>query len=535
FPLAGERRITEQMLTLEAPRGGMTATPGTDVVGTALGGAGEVTGPLTFVGYSIDNGPDDYSSYGPDDDLTGRIAVMYRFEPMNDAGTSLWGNGRWSNRASFQGKIRAALDRNAAAIIVINTPGADDPRIESLAMAGGGGGRRGGSTAPVMLMSVDAGSRLLELADPAGRTARQLRSIADEGAGLVALDGLATVRVAVEETPVVAENIAGIVPGRGALADEYIVIGAHLDHLGMGEFGSRTGPGKLHPGADDNASGSAGIILLAQKLSASYAALPADADARSILLMTFSAEESGLNGSRYYVEHPIVPIDQHVLMVNFDMIGRILNDRLSVSGAYTGEGLGEFLEPFFAASGLEIVQPATMSGASDHTPFQRKGMPVLFGIIADFHQEYHTPEDVSYKINRVGAVKTIRMFHDIALAMATRPDSFPVATRDAGGDRAPGGPQLSDITVRFGIMPGTYEAGDPGIPIRDVTEGGSAALAGLQPDDRLMTWNKEEITDMRAWMTMLASHKPGDEVQLGVLRDGEMITLFATLQAKGGG
>ena len=159
-------------------------------------------------------------------------------------------------------------------------------------------------------MSVDAGSRLLELADPAGRTARQLRSIADEGAGLVALDGLATVRVAVEETPVVAENIAGIVPGRGALADEYIVIGAHLDHLGMGEFGSRTGPGKLHPGADDNASGSAGIILLAQKLSASYAALPADADARSILLMTFSAEESGLNGSRYYVEHPIVPIDQ---------------------------------------------------------------------------------------------------------------------------------------------------------------------------------------------------------------------------------
>ena len=276
-------------------------------------------------------------------------------------------------------------------------------------------------------MSVDAGSRLLELADPAGRTARQLRSIADEGAGLVALDGLATVRVAVEETPVVAENIAGIVPGRGALADEYIVIGAHLDHLGMGEFGSRTGPGKLHPGADDNASGSAGIILLAQKLSASYAALPADADARSILLMTFSAEESGLNGSRYYVEHPIVPIDQHVLMVNFDMIGRIIDGRIDMHGTTTGAGLRDLVEDAARDCPLVVRFTAVPPARSDHVPFLAHRVPVLFPLVAEFSDDYHSPRDESWKVDRTAATAVVDLMTRVVRAAALRPERFAFA------------------------------------------------------------------------------------------------------------
>lgn len=140
--------------------------------------------------------------------------------------------------------------------------------------------------------------------------------------------------------------------------------------------------------------------------------------------MGFDAEESGLNGSAYYTRNPIVPIEDHMLMVNWDMIGRIVNERVLVAGGFTGEGLSEFIAPYFAESGLEVVVPETMSGASDHTPFYRAGVPVLFSIIADFHSDYHTPEDVVWKINRVGAVKTVRMYENIVFDAAMRTERF---------------------------------------------------------------------------------------------------------------
>ena len=542
FALAATPEIAAQHI--EPATGDVGFAPDVDFGALGLGGSGDVTGELVFVGYSIDDGPDGYSSFREGDDLTGKVALMLRFEPMDEQGKSLWSTrGPWSNQAGFAGKFKALKSRNPAAVLLVNTPGADDPRAERLLPVSGGGDQI--VDGPVVMMSAEAAERLLAAIDPAGPSLFELREIADAIGGAIPLGGDVHLAVELTRDPVMAENVGGLLPGKGALADELLVIGAHLDHLGMGFFGSRSGPGELHPGADDNASGSAAVIMLADKLVADYAALPEGADARSILFLCFSAEESGLNGARHYVEHPIVPLEQHALMVNFDMIGRITDKRLSVSGTSSAEGLAEWLAPWFEASELEIVQPGTMSGASDHSAFYGKQIPVLFGIIADFHDDYHTPRDVSWKINRVDAVRTVHLFHDIGLAAATRPEPFVfqaqlgerlVSRLTAAAQRAanPETPDFAQIKVRFGINPGADGPGATGVLIGTLTPGSSADAAGLKVGDRLMTWDGREIGGVLDWMGMLAGHEPDDVVQVGVQRGGERLILPVTLQARGG-
>ncbi len=549
FPLAATPKLIEQHLSVaDAPDGELVPTfvGGEDYNAMAIGASADVTAPVVFVGYSIDGGPDGYSSYADGDDLSGKIALMLRFEPMDAEGKSLWSErGPWSARASFANKLRAAAERNAAGVIIVNTPGADDPRVDTLSrLTGGGSGMR---EFPVMMLATTAGERLVDAIHPSGPSLRALREQADAGGGIVDLPLSLRMHADIERVSFMAENVGALLPGRGDLADDYIVIGGHLDHLGMGDFGSRSGAGKLHPGADDNASGSAAVLMLADKLNQAYAELPEGTPARSILFICFSAEESGLNGARHYANNPVAPLEQHSLMINFDMIGRIRDDRLSVSGTGTAEGLADWVAPFFEASPLEIVVPAGMSGASDHSAFYNKGVPVLFGIIADFHNDYHTPRDVSSLINREGGVKTVHLFRDIAFAAGTRtePFDFTQVTAPAqrlGGNRAgnaaagggtPGDAvSMGQITVRFGISPGNYEEGSGGVLVGSVSAGTSASEAGILPEDVLMRWDGQKITDVMAWMGMLADHDPGDEVNVGVLRGTEEITLPVTLKAK---
>ncbi|MFT7464416.1 MAG: hypothetical protein ACI9EF_002772 [Pseudohongiellaceae bacterium] len=519
--------------------------PGTDFTALALGGSGTVTGPLAFVGYSIDNGPDGYDSFGPEDDLTGKIAVMLRFEPMDEKGQSLWtGRGPWSGRASFANKFRAVKARNPAAVILINTPGASDSRVSELLSVSGGGGQI--IDGPVLMLNGDAGAELIDSLGGDFPSLMELREVADFRGGVIDLGVEVTVSADISREPLIGENVGGLLPGKGDLAQELIVIGAHLDHLGMGLFGSRSGPGELHPGADDNASGSSAVIMLAEDMAADYAALPEGSHARSVLFLCFSGEESGLNGARAYVNKPIRALKDHGLMINFDMIGRIVNKRLSVSGTSTAVGMKDWLAPYFADSPLEIVQPANMSGASDHSAFVAQDVPVLFGIIADFHDDYHTPRDVSWKINRVDAVHTINLFHAIGMEAATRPEPFvfssPSALNRLAGallssessarQAQPEVPELGAISVRMGVVPEQQQGELGGVLVGSVSEGTSAHEAGVLPGDRFMTWNGEPIMGVMSWMGQLATHKPGDKVQVGLTRESETLVLWVTLKAR---
>ncbi|MCH7791312.1 MAG: M28 family peptidase [Planctomycetes bacterium] len=330
----------------------------------------------------------------------------------------------------------------------------------------------------------------------------------------------------------VAENVGGLLPGRGRLKDQYIVIGAHLDHLGTGSFGSRAGSGAVHPGADDNASGSAAVLLLAAKLAHEYASMPEDADLRSIVFLGFSAEESGLVGSRFYAEHPVATIEDHDLMINLDMIGRIKDGRLNLTGANSAEGLDAWLVPFIDASELTINKTDRFPrGSSDHASFRSKRVPFLFGSIpaADFHDDYHAPTDVAWKINRDDMVRTVYLFRAIALASAQRPERWVFAlTDDSPPPRPRGGAR-----VRIGIQP-DY-AGEGGILLNGVAEDGPAEKAGLRAGDLIVSWNGTELGSIEDLMPLLIEAKPGDVVSVGVKRDEGIVILKVTLEAAGGG
>ncbi|MEM7310720.1 MAG: M28 family peptidase [Planctomycetota bacterium] len=543
FELAGRAKLLSQSFAVDGLDREFTAEE--DYTATSAGSSGKLTAPAVFVGYSIGSGEGGYTSYPEGVDLNGKIAVMFRFEPMDGDGGSKWSERGWSSSASFDSKFQAAREAGAAGAVIINPPDADDPRVGRLISFRGGGRRT--LPGPVVMLTTEAGADLLRALDPKGRTIEELRALADRDDvpfEPFELNHELTIEAEIEENAITAENVAGLVPGKGALKDELVVIGGHLDHLGMGSFGSRAPREErgntLHPGADDNASGVAALILLADRLIDDYAALDEGADARSVLLIAFSAEESGLNGAFHYAENPIVPIEDHALMINFDMIGRIMDGRLSVSGPSSGKGMDEWAQPFFDESGLDVQVPSRVAGNSDHAAFLRREVPVLFAIMADLrkHEDYHTPGDTSDKINRIDAMRTVDLFHKLALSAATRSERFEFQSqRRGGGDASAQSTPAASAPmpkVRVGISPAVGEGEGLGILIGQVTPASAAEEAGIQAGDILVRWDGAKVADLMSWMETLAGHEPGDEVQVGVKRGGEEVTLTVKLKARDG-
>lgn len=528
FPLSGTWTVERESLKAMMGNKRIELASEEDFMLTGMGENGTVSGQAVFVGYGIEDGPDGYNNFEDVETLEGKIAVIFRFEPMDEDGNSLWNQGGrgWSGRAGFANKVGAVARRNPAGIVIINPPGSSDRRAGALGRFQG----MAQASVPVMMMTHEAGDNILK-AMGSDMTMLDLRRHADTNAAPkelgfeLALDGMA------ERKSLMAENVGGVIRGVGDLADEWIVVGAHLDHLGMGYFGSRSGPGELHPGADDNASGTAALLLIADRLAARLEGN--DQPRRSILIMGFDAEESGLNGSAYYTRNPIAPIEDHILMVNWDMIGRIENERVLVAGGFTGEGLSEFIEPYFATSGLEAVVPETMSGASDHTPFYRAGVPVLFSIIADFHADYHTPADTVWKINRVGAVKTVHMYENIVADAAVRPERFRFISPQEQAQQREAAQRANQpqVSVYVGVVVDAEAQGD-GVALAEISEDSPAARAGLRAGDRLVRWDGQKLTDADAWRQLLARHKADDVVNIGVKRGDEEITLTITLQGR---
>jgi hypothetical protein len=516
--------------------------PGTDYNVIGYSASGEATGELVFTGYGIDSGPDDYSSFPAKFDLTGKIAMVMRFEPINANGKSQWAESRWSPAASLEPKFRFLQRSGASAIILVNPPGADDPRntkLEDMSMTGN---RQ--MKVPVIMMSQAAADKLISNASNSTQTLEALRKAADN------IDGVApgytefvgskvTVKADIERIPLYTDNVGGILRGKGKLADEYIVIGSHYDHVGYGYFGSRdpNPKGKLHQGADDNASGTSGNLLVAEQIAKAYAKLPPDASARSILFLWFSAEESGLVGSRIYTQSPIAPVEKHTLMINMDMIGRLREDKLELGGVGTGEGLKDWLQPFITDSKLVVAQKNSGLGPSDHASFAGAGIPALF-FFTGLHEEYHKPSDVPDTINVEGAVRVASLVQNIALAAAQSPTAWPFTTptgkpkvseEEEKKENQSASSPLSGVTVRFGIAPGDYSGEKEGVLIGEVLKGLPAEGAGLKAGDLMTKWDGEDLRDVEGWMTVLTKKKPGDVVKITYIRDGKEATTDAKL------
>ena len=512
---------------------------------TVLGNSGtaDVSAPLAFLGYAIESGPDDYSSFADDavtgDELAGRIVVMLRYEPLDDEGRSRFTSRRFSRHAAIPPKMQAAVDRGAAGIILVNPPGAVFAKdgLQDVAASRAGDELE----IPVVQVTPDVADRLLADSDPEGRDLRALRRIADEGGhGGILFDADRKVRLAtaIDGGMNRTANIGGVLRGRGDLADEWVVIGGHYDHVGLGTFGAMpTNRGRLHPGADDNASGTAGVIIASELLSRRYEDAAADEDLRSILFIAFTAEETGLNGSRHYVANPTLPAGSINAMINLDMIGRMRSDTIAVGGVGSAEGMLDDLRPILLESGLTIHADPNGRGPSDHASFHGAGIPVLF-FFTGTHDVYHQPGDYGWTVNPVGAAAVVELVVDVATHFATDPAKLVFddgrSKRAARPERAPGGADANDrgyAPVRLGIRPGMGGGDEPGVRIEGVSENTSASAAGLRTGDVIIAWGGEDLIDVMDMVTRLREHQPGDVVEMVVLRDGEEVVVPVTMKA----
>jgi Zn-dependent M28 family amino/carboxypeptidase len=501
-----------------------------DFVVLGVSGSGSVTAPVTFVGYAIAKGQDDYTSFEENADLTGRIALVLRYEPLNEEGRSQWAQARFSRFSSIAPKLAALAERHAAGIILVNPPGAVDGRngLESITQSARFGERL---NVPAVQMSPEAVERLLAKADAQKRSLMTFRKAADAGKVKTANlgDGVkvtlsADLKV---DDRLKTQNVAAILPGKGSLADQWIVIGAHYDHVGYGYTGAMPdNVGKLHPGADDNASGTAGVLLAAKRLARDYETSPGTDNRRSILFMTFGAEEAGLFGSEWFVKHSSIPASKIYCMLNMDMIGRLRSNNLLVQGTGTASEFDAALKPLFEASGMTISKVPGGRGPSDHSSFYNAGIPVLF-LFTGEHNEYHRPQDRAYTVNPAGAVKIVDLLESIALEFSTRTEALTFANNGGGGAGRP-----SPARVRLGLMPAYNASLETGVSVESVADGTSAAEAGIKAGDVLLSWNGEELTGGSKLSEFLSKAKPGDKVKITLQRGEGNMTVEVTLKGR---
>ncbi|MSQ89880.1 MAG: M28 family peptidase [Phycisphaerales bacterium] len=491
--------------------------------------SGKVTGPVSFAGYAITEGKDGYTSFGESkEDFAGRIVMFMRYEPLDDEGRSLWADRRFSPSAAVAPKMEAMVARNPAAIIMVNPPGARDGRTT---LENSETSRFGGRLAvPVIQMSAQAADELIRAADSQGRSLMDLRKLCDQGQ-LKPLNFRDDVKVSIEaeltDGVIQTHNLGGVLRGKGSLADQWVIIGAHYDHVGFGFYGADpSNRGKLHPGADDNASGTAAMLCLVKKLAAFYQSDAAPTEMRSVLFMGFSAEEVGLDGSDYWTKNPTLKNEQVQAMINLDMVGRMRNDELAIGGTATAKDFMNDLRPLFEASGLTIRADPSGRGPSDHASFYRAGIPVLF-LFTGSHDDYHKPTDFGYTVNPQGAARVVELTDALLKMMATRPEKFEFASTD--GIATTG--RQTGAKVRFGVMPGYGESDAEGVKVEGVSAETSASDAGIVAGDLLIGWGESALTGPADLMARLREQKPGDVVKVKLKRGSEEIVVEVTLRA----
>ncbi|MCA9281981.1 MAG: M28 family peptidase [Phycisphaeraceae bacterium] len=540
FTVNGPLAVNRAVASYKGDAGTVALVEGEDFEPMGFSATKSVTGPLAFIGYSIEEGQDGYSSFAEGDDLTGRIAVMLRYEPMDGAGGSKWSGRGWSGAASLANKVKAAADRGAAGVILVNPPMLDVADINALQSPSRSRFDVDGDL-PVIQMTPKAANPLVKLADTEGRNLASLQALADESGGVIMFDDsvTATIDVDLERKKLPTANVGGILRGKGALADEWIIIGAHYDHVGYGHLAGarRSNVGRLHPGADDNASGTAGVLVLGKRLKEQYDAMGAGDNARSILFLCFAGEEMGLLGSKHFVENNDMDPAKVQAMLNMDMIGRLTDGALEINGTGTANEWDEILDPFIASSGMVVNKTVRTGGRSDHANFAEWGCPSVH-FFTGTHNDYHQPSDTADTMNYEGAMRVLDMVEGVAMKTATMRarltrEGAPEGTQAAAAAE-PERPTRMAFKVRLGIRPENYEGGEPGVLVGDVFPGTSAADGGMLKGDRIIRWDGHDLADVSGMMERLGSHNPGDVARIVVVRDGKEVELNVPMKAPEG-
>jgi hypothetical protein len=496
--------------------------------------------PIVFAGYGITAKDEsrklDYDDYAGID-AQGKAVLILRREPQDEDENSPFAGRQTSRFATFQHKVSNAYQHGATAVLLVNDRLAVKGGKDDLLRFDAAGGQPV-SRLPVAMLTRDFVNRLLAAAgQPSLETLEEQIDSDLKPRSRELKDWSVSAQVVINRNDITTKNVVGVLEGAGPHADETVVIGAHYDHLGHGGlFSGSLSPlsRDIHNGADDNASGTAMVLELARRLGARR-----DPPPRRIVFIAFSGEERGLLGSQYYVEHPLFPLSSTVMMFNADMVGRLNDkDELTMIGTGTSPGFHELAEVLGKSSGLKIKTVAGMTdgfGGSDHQSFYPKNIPVLFAFTG-VHRDYHRPTDDSQRINYAGMARIADYLELLVLDIVRRPERpgyIRIAERRGRG----ADPARMGSSVYVGTMP-DYEAaskeGAEGMKIQGVSEGSPAEKAGLKGGDVIIRLGNKKIGTIYDYMEALGAHKPDEEVDVVVKRDGKEVTLRVKLGTRPG-
>ena len=496
-----------------------------DFTPLGLSSNGKVKGGLVFAGYGINAPMLDYSDFkdanGNMIDVEGKVIVIMRYSPT----TMNPNNDKFAKFEELRTKIASFKDLKPAGVIIITPPINSTSSNADILMDVGFDMVSQNSGIP----TINTKRGIIEsFLKQRGYDLSKIQEGINSGIkpnSFEIKEVSVEYEVDLEKNTAKTGNVVGFLEGSDpVLKNEVIVIGAHFDHLGYGGQNSMyRGKDKLpHVGADDNASGTTGVLEIAQKLSSEKDKLK-----RSVLFICFTAEEEGLIGSSYFAKSDEFKNYNIVAMLNMDMVGRLKDDKLILNGTGTSTYWTPMIEELNKKYNFNTSMNPEGFGPSDHSSFYAKDIPVLM-FFTDLHTDYHKPTDTPDKINTEGQQKVLNMVYDMAYDLSTR-DVKPEFTKVAVKEENKG--ERKSVRVYVGTVP-DFSYSDAGYKISGVQSGSPAEKAGILAGDIMIKFGDKEINNLYDYTAALGEYKPGQDVNVVVKRGTEEITVVVKLGTK---
>jgi len=493
---------------------GYTGSVNEDFVPFPYSGSSRLSAGVVFAGYGFDISSNtiiwnDYKNL----DVNGKWVLLLRGEPLIDSSKSVYRN--YSNDLS---KVLLAKDKGAAGVILVSGLSFDkNDDLVSLHSFDGS------VNIPVIHLKRKAADLLLASVNQTISSLEQ--KINNEKKSITfSLDYVVKAAISVRQTIATTSNVIATLSSENPrYSNEFILLGAHFDHLGLGGPGSssrRPDTIAVHNGADDNASGVAAVLELADKFALNRKNLK-----RSLIFVLFSGEEEGILGSRYFTDHLPVDLKSVKTFINLDMVGRLKQDSsLEVGGTGTSAGAEQLLKHLATGRALKLGFSPEGYGPSDHAAFYAKDIPVFF-FTTGVHLDYHTPFDDADKINYEG----LKLVDDYVYSLA-----WSLATSDSTLKFKESGPKVGSSSgrkykVTLGIMPDFASSENKGLKVELVLKDKPAERGGMLKGDIITGINGGQVTNIQDYMFRLNQLKAGDIVTVKVLRDGNIKELFIKL------
>jgi hypothetical protein len=458
-------------------------------------------------------------------DVKDKIVLLFRYVPENVDPAR---RAHLNRYAGLRYKVMLAREHGAKGVLVVTGPNSPNAG-EVLALT-----NDGTSAGSNILATSISGKMADALLAPSGKTLKQLQTALDDEnphaeRGFILPKVKVKLACGVEHLKKNDRDVIAYLPPQEGSGDEYVLVGAHYDHLGRGGTSSLQRSGeenKIHPGADDNASGTAWVMELAASLAMERTAHP-EKFRRGVIFACWSGEEIGIIGSTAFCEHPPVPLNKIVVYINADMVGRLRDNKLTVQGLGSSHAWRRLIEKRNVAAGFSLALQDDPYLPTDVTSFYVKNVPVL-NFFTGAHEDYHRPSDTAEKLSYDGLERVTNFAEQIILDLAQTPERPDFAKVERSN---PTGGGRETLRAYLGTIP-DYTTEVKGVKLSGVRGGSPAEKAGLKAGDVIVEFAGQKITNIYDYTYALDAVKIGQPVQIVIERDGQRVTLTATPEAR---